>query len=291
MPDRKVAVCDVVIIGSYPPLPGPATAATLAAVRRAWEAGADVRVVSYRTGAAEIAVPVTGPIAGRRLDQVRQHFANPAEVVLGLQRGVPFSDPRPSQQLATAVGLAAALRRFRRATLLVGEDPEVMPACFRILASAVERFIVATPEEASWLVKQYRLKPAAVAVEEVERYPRLPDGVDPATAGLYRPGSGAGLTVVQLPTTTLADRAAPGRGGRGGALHLGPKNRQTGQAPHRWPRLAGPRSTRKAEGHRKARERRKTKEHWKTKEHRKIGLLPRLLSGWAPRAGSWGLRC
>jgi hypothetical protein len=194
------------VIGSYPPLPGPATAATLAAVRRAWEAGKDVRVVSYRTGAAEIAVPVTGPLAGWRLEHVRKHFANPAEVVLGLQRGVPFSDPRPSQQLATATGLATAMRRFRRATLLVGEDPEVMPACFRILASAVERFVVATPEDAQWLVKRYRLKPAVVAVEEVEPYPRLPDGVDPTTAGLYAPDASAGLTVVQLPTTTLADR-------------------------------------------------------------------------------------
>jgi hypothetical protein len=202
-----VAVCDVVVIGSYPPLPGPATAATLAAVRRAWDAGLDVRVVSYRTGAADIAVPVVGPLAGRRVDQIRQLFANPAEVVLGLQRGVPFADPRPSQQMATAVGLAAALRRFRRATLLVGEDPEVMPACFRILASAVERFVVASPDDASGLAKQYRLKPAMVVVEAVEPYPRFPDGVDTATAGLYAPGAGTGLTVVQLPATTLADRA------------------------------------------------------------------------------------
>ena len=71
------------------------------------------------------------------------------------------------------------------------EDPEVMPACFRILASAVDRFVVATPEEASGLVKRYRLKPAAVAVETVEPYPMFPDGVDVGGAGLYRPG-GAG---------------------------------------------------------------------------------------------------
>jgi hypothetical protein len=152
-------------------------------------------------------VPVTGPLAGRRLEHIRKHFDNPPEIVLGLQRGVPFSDPRPSQQMATAVGLAAAMRRFKRATLLVGEDPEIMPACFRILASAVDRFIVATPEEASGLVMRYRLKPAAVAVETVEPYPIFPDGVDAGDAGLYRPGGSAGLTVVQLPTTTVADRA------------------------------------------------------------------------------------
>jgi len=207
MPDRGGAVCDVVVIGSYPPLPGPATAATLAAVRRAWDSGAEVRVVSYRTGAAEIAVPVTGPLAGWRLDHVRQYFGGPPEVVLGLQRGVPFSDPQPSQQITTALGLAAAMRRFRRATLLVGEDPEVLPACFKIMAAAVDRFVVATPQEAASLVKQYGLKPGAVAVEPVEPYPRFPEGVELSTAGLYKPGAGTGLTVVQTPTTTLTDRA------------------------------------------------------------------------------------
>jgi hypothetical protein len=202
-----MAVCDVVVIGSYPPFPGPATAATLAAVRRAWEAGQEVRVVSYRTGAGEITVPVTGPLAGWRLDHVRQHFGGPPELVMGLQRGVPFSDPSPSQQITTALGLATAMRRFRRATLLVGEDPEVLPACFKILAAAVDRFVVGTTEEAGSLVKQYGLKPAAVAVEPVAPYPRFPEGVEPSTAGLYRPGAGAGLMVVQMPTTTLTDRA------------------------------------------------------------------------------------
>lgn len=205
-----MAVCDVVVIGSYPPLPGPATAATLAAVRRAFAEGKTVRVVSYRKGAADATVPVAGPLAGRRLEQVRKLFAGPPEVVLGLQRGVPFSDPGPSQQIATALGLAIGMRRFRRATVLVGEDPEVLPVCFRILASAAERFVVATPEEAARLVEQYRLRPAAVGVETVEPFPRFPDGVEPATAGLYSPGAGAGLTVVQLPTTALSDRARAG---------------------------------------------------------------------------------
>jgi hypothetical protein len=199
-------VCDVVIIGSYPPLPGPATAATLAAVQRAWEAGLDVRVVSYRTGAAEIAVPVAGPLAGWRLEHVRNYFGNPPEVVVGLQRGVPFSELGRSQQFSTATGLAIGLRRFRRATLLVGEDPEISPACFRILASAVDRLVLATTGEADRLTQRYRLKPAMVAVEPVEPYPRLPDDVEAVDAGLYQPGAGAGLTVVQLPATTVADR-------------------------------------------------------------------------------------
>ena len=228
-------VCDVVVIGSYPPLPGLATAATLAAVRRAWDPGADVCVVSYRTGAGEITVPVTGSLAGRRLDQVRHHFANPPEVVLGLQPRGAISDQRPAQQLATAFGLAAAMRRFRRATLLVGEDPKVTPACFHILASPAERFVVATPEDASWLVKRYRLKPAAVAVEEVEPLPPGP----PMASTPPLPGSTSQAR--RRPHRCTATHHDPGRqaraerGGRGGALHLGPKSRQTGQAP-----LAGP---------------------------------------------------
>jgi hypothetical protein len=91
--------------------------------------------------------------------------------------------------------------------LLVGEDPEVMPACLRILASCVDRFVVATTEDASWLMKRYRLKPAVVGVEAVEPYPRVAEGVDLTTAGLYQPRANTGLTVVQLPTTTLPDRA------------------------------------------------------------------------------------
>jgi hypothetical protein len=193
-------------MGSYPPLPGPATAATLAAVQRAWEAGLDVRVVSYRTGAAEIAVPVAGPLAGWRLEHVRKHFGNPPEVVLGLQRGVPFSDLRPSEQVATASGLAVALRRFRRATLLAGEDPEISRVAFRILAGAVDRIVVATTEDAAHLVQRYGLKSSVVTVEPVEPYPRLAADVGAVDAGLYQPGAGAGLTVVQLPATTVADR-------------------------------------------------------------------------------------
>jgi len=197
----------VVVVGSYPPLPGRATAATLAAVRRAWDAGSEVRVASYRTGAAQISVPVAGPLAGWRLEQVRRHFGGPAELVLGVQRGVPFSDGRPLEQMATAVGLLVAMRRFRRATVLIGEDPEVMPACLRVLAPAVDHFSVATEEDARSLVERYSLPPASVAVEEVEPYPLFPDDVEPETTGLFRPGAGARLTVVQLPTTTVADRA------------------------------------------------------------------------------------
>ncbi len=63
------------------------------------------------------------------VDRVLRHFGGPAQVVLGLQSGVPFSSAGKLEQLATALGLAIAMRRFRRATILVGEDPGVSSAC------------------------------------------------------------------------------------------------------------------------------------------------------------------
>jgi hypothetical protein len=188
-------------------MPGPATAATIAAVRRAWDGGEQVQVVSYRTGAAPLAVPVTGPLAGWRLEQVRRSLGGPAEVVLGLQSGVPFSSPGPLEQFATALGLAVAMRRFRRATILVGEDPGVSPACMKVLARSVERISVSSREDAERLTERYGALRGIVTVEEVDPYPMLPEGAGPETDGLYGPGGASHLTVVALPTTTLAQRA------------------------------------------------------------------------------------
>jgi hypothetical protein len=189
-------------------MPGPATAATIAAARRAWDAGDSVHVVSYRTGAAPLTVPVAGPLAGWRLEQVRRHLGGPAQVVLGLQSGVPFSSAGALEQLATALGLAVAMRRFRRATLLVGEDPGVSRACMKALARSVDHISVATREDADRLVERYGALRGIVTVDEVDPYPMLPEGAGPVTGGLYGPGGGSNLTVVELPTTTLAQRAS-----------------------------------------------------------------------------------
>ena len=209
MPAGKFArmpACDVVIIGSYPPMPGPATAATLAAVRRAWDQGSTVRVVSYRHGAADLTVPVAGALAGRRLEQVRRHYGGPPAVVLVLQAGAPFNDLRASQQLATAMGLALALRRFRRATLVVGEDPGLLAPCFWVLAEAAGECVVGSEEAGRQLHERYRVPFRGISVEEAEPYPPLAPGVEPATAGLYRPGAARGLAVVEVPGGTVAER-------------------------------------------------------------------------------------
>lgn len=200
-------------------MPGPATAATLAAVRRAWDEGYTVRVVSFRTGAADISVPVAGPLAGWRLEQVRRHYGAPPQVVLVLQAGVPFVDLRYTQQMATAAGLAMALRRFTRSTLVVGEDPGLVPVCFRALAAAVDELVVSTESAARALTERYNLGPAAATVEEVEAYPCFPAGAEPESGGLYRPRAARGLTLVEMPTTTLVERArARGRASQSALL-------------------------------------------------------------------------
>jgi hypothetical protein len=211
-----MAVCDTVIVGSYPPMPGRATAATLAAVRREWDAGWTVRVVSFRPGAADISVAVAGPLAGWRVEQVRRHYGGPPHLALVLQQGAPFYSRGYPEQLATTLGLLAAFRRFERVTLVVGEDPGVLGPCFRALTRAVSEVVVAGEEEARKLSARYKLVAGAVRVEEPEPYPSLPPGAEPELAGLYRPRASRGLTLVEMPTTTLAERAVsrlpvPGR--------------------------------------------------------------------------------
>lgn len=187
-------------------MPGPATAATLAAVRREWDAGWTVRVVSYRPGAADISVPVAGPLAGWRLEQVRRHYACPPNLVLVVQPGVPFLDLKYSQQAAATAGLIMAFRRFQRATLVIGEDPGLFRPCFRALAGAVDQVIASTDEQARQVSTRYKLLAGTVTVEEVEPYPCLPPGAGPEVTGLYRPRSGRGLTLVEMPATTVAER-------------------------------------------------------------------------------------
>jgi hypothetical protein len=188
-------------------MPGPATAATLAVVRRAWDDGSQVRVVSLRTGAADLTVPVAGPLAGWRLEQVRRHYGGPGHLVLVVQPGAPFIDLRYAQQVATAAGLVMAFGRFPRSTLVVGEDPGALPVCFRAIAGAADELVVATESDAVALTERYKLRRGLATVEEVEPYPLSSPGAEPETAGLYWSRAAKGLTLVEMPTTTLVERA------------------------------------------------------------------------------------
>lgn len=78
----------ILVVGTYPPIPLPAAAATVAAVRRAWGDGDEVTVVSPRVSAAHLAVPVAGILSGRRLANLRRH-TGATRVVLVVEPGLP----------------------------------------------------------------------------------------------------------------------------------------------------------------------------------------------------------
>jgi len=132
---------------------------------------------------------------------------------------VPFSDRGFWPQLATAAGLAAAMRRFKRVTLIVAEDPEIMPTCMRAVVYGSRRCTVTRIADAGPLAEHYRLRPGSVDVTEVGPYPMASAATVPDDAGLYRPGGEAGLVVVELPGNTVAQRLrARAQRGRAGVL-------------------------------------------------------------------------
>ena len=106
------------VVGSYPPVPGPAAAATVAAVRRAWADGLDVVVASPRPSAAPCVLRAAGGRgAGREIARLgRRHACE--RVVLCLEPGWPRSG-----RAGRAIGpLAAALSSFRHAEVVVTGD-------------------------------------------------------------------------------------------------------------------------------------------------------------------------
>jgi len=117
----------VLVIGSYPPIPLPAAAAAVAAVRRAWAAGDDVTVASPRLSAAHLAVPVVGILAGRRLANLRRH-TSATRLVMVMEPGVPVPAPVPAtagrtlparvEQWLTVRALVGAFEGFEHVTLV-----------------------------------------------------------------------------------------------------------------------------------------------------------------------------
>ena len=127
--------------------------------------------------------------------------------MLGLQSGVPFSSAGPLEQLATALGLAVAMRRFRRATTPGRRGPRGQPGVHEGSRTLRRPNQCRYREDADRLVERYGPLRGIVSVEEVDPYPMLPEGAGPVSEGLYGPDGGRNLTVVELPTTTLAQRA------------------------------------------------------------------------------------
>jgi hypothetical protein len=140
------------VVGSYPPVPGAAAAATVAAVRRAWDAGVEVVVVSPRPSAAPFVVPVAGTALGREVAKLRlAHACN--EVVLCVEPGWPFGghDRAGPRGARTARALAQALSGFERAELVVTGELGVAPEILALLWSLVGPVIASSEEVAAGL--------------------------------------------------------------------------------------------------------------------------------------------
>ena len=110
-PDR------LLVIGSYPPVPLPAADASVAEVRRGWDAGHQVTVVSPRLSAADLMVPVAGPLAGHRLKNVQRHTSS-NRVALVVEPGFPVPAGPGLLQWITVLGLVRALKAFDHVTVV-----------------------------------------------------------------------------------------------------------------------------------------------------------------------------
>lgn len=136
----------VMVAGSYPPIPVPSAGATLDAVRRGLSAGCDVKVLSPRPSAAHYCVPITGLMAGRRLNRARR-YSGCERLVMVLEPGVPFTPPGGTSlasgivSMFTAVGLSWAFKRFDHTTLLIAGETGAPSGALRVLRAAADEVV------------------------------------------------------------------------------------------------------------------------------------------------------
>ena len=138
MPER------VIVAGSYPPIPVPAAAATLDAVRREIAEGREVRVVSPRPSAAHYSIPIAGVFAGRRLRKVGE-LSTSSRLVLCLEPGLPFSPPGERMSglgsFVTAVSIARAMRHFEHSTVVVAGEPGASERAVALIRRAAQEVV------------------------------------------------------------------------------------------------------------------------------------------------------
>jgi hypothetical protein len=170
---------EVLVVGTFPPVTGPAAAASLDAVRRAWDAGDEVVTASLRAGAADLVARVAGPAAGWYLERAREAAGEVPRLVLGLEpgqlsEGTPVGGGRTVLEVAKSVvgvaGLVRALDRFDQVTvLLVG--PLGLPApLLKLLWRHVGTVVV--PAGSDDLAASQRVPASLVVV--VPAYPVAP---------------------------------------------------------------------------------------------------------------------
>ncbi|MGD0809914.1 MAG: hypothetical protein ABSA91_09440 [Acidimicrobiales bacterium] len=156
----------VLVVGSYPPVPGAPAAATVAAVRRAWEAGAEVVVVSPRPSAAPFVVPLAGPAFGHELAELRLVHGC-SGLVLCLEPGWPFAANARGASFAagTARALAEAISGFERAELVITGELGVSSEVLALLWPSVGPVTASSTEAASLLRSRGAGTPAVRVVD------------------------------------------------------------------------------------------------------------------------------
>ena len=107
------------VLGSYPPIPGDPAAATVAAVRRAWAAGAEVVVASPRPSAAPLVLLRHGRALAREISRLRQENGC-GEIVLCLEPEWPFVSR--TARAPAAAALAKTLGQAARSEVVVTGD-------------------------------------------------------------------------------------------------------------------------------------------------------------------------
>jgi hypothetical protein len=118
---------DVLVVGSFPPIPTAGAAITVDVVRRLWSEGARPHVAAPRASAAPMTVAVTGWTAGKRLEELRL-TTNAQDVVVCVERDLPIPTSGfsagllPIVQHATVVGVVRALAGFDHVTLIACGD-------------------------------------------------------------------------------------------------------------------------------------------------------------------------
>lgn len=131
----------VLVVGSYAPIPVPGAAATVDEVRRVWASGAEVTVVAPRLCASHLTVPVYGLLAGRRLGNVRR-VTGSDRLVMVLEDGYPLP-PRPGAlQMASAAALIRALRGFRHVRLVQAGGLRLAPGVEGRLRAAAGEYVI-----------------------------------------------------------------------------------------------------------------------------------------------------
>jgi hypothetical protein len=186
------------VVGSYPPVPGAAAAATVAAVQRAWATGAEVVVASPRPSAAPYVLTRYGPALGRELAALRRCLGCD-EVVLCLEPGWPLTAAGAGPMGRTARALAGALLGAVRTELVITGPPSAWVPALPALATLAPAVTVVTAGSeglAAALVAALPVTGPPVRALPATR-PREP--APPATDPSGRPPAASGPGVPTLP--------------------------------------------------------------------------------------------